>query len=96
MTDPDWAELKRKRAEAVERMIQEMCDQHGWDRALVTYHADPNPAGCYCDCPNGGPCEHKWDGPWRTFDPETEGYGGTATCSKCGAHACAHDMWLGP
>jgi hypothetical protein len=86
MSEVDFALLKRQRAAAIESSIAEMCDKQGWD---------PNPSACYCDCAGGGPCEHQWDGPWRDFDPATEGYGGTTTCSKCGASAVSHDLWRG-
>jgi hypothetical protein len=95
MTDePDWNALKRARAAAIEHTLNQMCAEHGWDRGRVTFHADPNPNMCYCDCAAAGPCQHRWDGPWRNFDPQNEGYGGTITCSLCGYDKMAHDMWL--
>ena len=62
------------------------------DRLLRTGEKCP---GAFDDCPSG-PCEHQWDGPERIFDPATEGYGATATCSRCGMDAVAHDMWVAP
>ncbi len=37
-------------------------------------------------------CEHDYSG-FRTLDSSTEGYGGTAVCSKCGASAIMESMW---
>lgn len=48
---------------------------------------------CYCDCVNGGPCEHTWDGePWESED----GRSWSATCSRCGMTAMSHDMRVLP
>lgn len=53
----------------------------------------PQSAKCKCECSRGGPCEHKWDG--ETYTAE-DGRMETATCSRCGALAIEHDMWVLP
>lgn len=86
---PDFAELRRRRDAALERTIQEICDEWGWDRDEVLVHVSPG--GCYCACPDG-PCEHEWRG-WRDFE---DGCGGERVCAKCGAGAMGHDMRVLP
>lgn len=57
----------------------------------------PSTGRCKCECsPEGGSCEHEWDGP--TYREEFPGGGGqeSATCSRCGMTAIAHDMWVLP
>jgi hypothetical protein len=66
------------------------------DNDVMVFMCGPSTAQCKCGCGNGGPCEHKWDGPVRELDPATEGYGATVTCSRCGMDAMAHDMWVIP
>ena len=62
----------------------------------TVFTCGPSTATCKCECGREplGPCEHQWDGPERIFDPATEGHGATATCSRCGMDAMAHDMWV--
>lgn len=89
MSDPDFDELRRKRDEEAEKAIQAICDEWGWDHSQVSFHASSG--GCYCDCANGGPCEHEFEG-WREFD---DGRGGERVCKKCGCGAMSHTLHMG-
>ncbi len=59
----------------------------------------PSTARCKCHCPES--CEHVWDGPQEEIighDSQGEEYvsGASVTCSRCGASAFGHDMWVAP
>lgn len=94
-TDEEFAELARKRDEAVEAMVSAMCEKHGWDRSKTAFHAS-HMHGCYCACPDG-PCQHIWDGPSQPIgleegeDPRSASCW-SVTCSRCGCDAMSHDM----
>jgi hypothetical protein len=88
-TDEEFAELARKRDEAVAATVDAICTKHGWDRGEITFHAS-HMHGCYCACPDG-PCQHVWDGPEETGDNYS-----SVTCSRCGTSAISHDMRCGP
>ena len=84
-TEAEFDELKRKRDEEIERVLQETCERQGWDRSKI--HAHVSGAGaCYCACPDG-PCQHIWDGPDHVEDCLV-----STTCSRCGMLAMSHDM----
>lgn len=89
MSEPDFDELRRKRDEAAEKAIAELCAKYGWNPNAVRYHMSPH--DCYCDCPDG-PCEHQFSG-WREF---AHGRGGEQFCTKCGMGAMAHSMRVRP
>jgi len=98
-TDEEFAELARKRDEAVEASVQAICDAHGVDRSKIFFHASHS-HGCYCACPDG-PCQHIWDGPSRPIgleegEDERNAPGWSVTCSRCGADAMSHDMRCAP
>ena len=85
---PDFAELRRKRDEAIAATLQSICEKWGVDPTAVTHcHGK----GCYCACPDG-PCEHEWGG-WEEFDG---GLGGQQVCKLCGMGAMSHSMRVGP
>ena len=86
---PDFEKLRAERNEAVRKEIDELCEKYGWNPKEMHTSFDAN--ACYCNCANGGPCEHKWDGPGLDLDN-----GWTATCSRCGMTAMGHDMRNGP
>lgn len=99
LTDEQFAELARKRDEAVEAMVDAVCKEHGWDRSKVGVHAS-HTHGCYCACPDG-PCQHQWDGPevplgLEEGEPESEAHGWARSCSRCGVDAMSHDMRCAP
>lgn len=88
-TDAEFEELKRKRDEATERVIQAACKEMGIKREDVQVHFS-HAGDCYCACPDG-PCQHIWDGPdWN------DGGLYSTTCSLCGAIAAYHDMRVAP
>lgn len=89
-TEAEFAELKRKRDEAVNKAIDEMCAEQGWERGAVHVHAS-HAGDCYCDCPNG-PCQHEFGG-WREFE---DGSGGETFCQRCGTGSMSHSMRCGP
>lgn len=45
---------------------------------------------CTCRCAEGGPCDHRFDGPEIVFEN-----GATRTCRHCCMEAIAHDMAVG-
>ena len=91
-TDEEFAELARKRDEAVRATVKRFCEEQGWDDpAQTAFHASHS-HGCYCACPDG-PCQHVWDGP--EYVSEDEGLV-SVTCSRCEAVAAYHDMRCGP
>lgn len=89
MTSPDFETLRAHRNARVQEIFQKLADEHGMP--LESMQTTFNPNACYCDCGNGGPCEHTWDGePW-----ESDGLW-TATCSRCGCTAFSHNMRTAP
>ena len=88
---PDFAELKRKRDEALREIVRAAAIKMGVDPDKVTFHASGT-SGCYCACPDG-PCQHVWDG--ETFEDE-DGCMVSATCSLCGEVAAHHDIRVAP
>lgn len=88
---PDFAELKRKRDEAVRRVVEAFAKEHGLDASSLTVHVSGH-GDCYCACPDG-PCEHQWDGENYISDDRCLV---SSTCSKCGAICAYHDMRCGP
>lgn len=93
-TDAEFDELKRKRDESVAASVAAVCKEHGRDSAEVKVHAH-GCGGCYCACPDG-PCQHVWDGPEYTEEPEGGGFMSSVTCSRCGTPAIYHDMRCAP
>lgn len=88
-TDEEFAELARKRHEAVNESIARICKEQGWDLANTHVHCSHSSI-CYCDCPDG-PCQHVWNGPEEVGDNYS-----SVTCSRCGMSAISHDMRYGP
>lgn len=82
---PDFDALRKERDEALRKLVDAVCEKHGWNRSEVTYSASPS--GCYCACPDG-PCEHEFGG-WREFE---DGSGGEQFCPKCGTGSMSHSM----
>lgn len=87
------AEIEALRAERNEKRREwerEMAAD-GWQ--VSSHCAHTADSACYCDCGNGGLCEHKWDGePWQSAD----GCGWSATCSRCGITAMSHSLRTAP
>jgi hypothetical protein len=84
----DFDALRAKRnaewvAEA-ERLSEE------WDISLDSLLSGYDFKSCYCDCANGGPCEHDFQD-WRDFE---DGSGGERFCSRCGMGAMKHTLLL--
>lgn len=94
LSEAEFDELKRKRDEAINAMIDNICAEHGWDRSKVSFHAS-HAGECYCACPEG-PCQHVWDGPEWTDDDGSGASCSSVTCSRCGTPAIFHDMRCGP
>ena len=90
-TEAEFAELARKRDEAVDAIVKEVCERMGQDPAGASYHVSHS-GECYCACPDG-PCQHVWDG--AIFQDE-DGLFASVTCSRCGALSMYHDMRVGP
>ena len=86
----DFEALRKQRNDDIEKIIQQVCDERGWERAKIT--STFNPDSCYCACAEGGPCEHDFQG-WREFD---EGRGGERVCSRCGMGAMSHSLRCAP
>lgn len=84
-TDAEFEELKRKRDEALEAVVDAVCKKQGWERSKATFHAH-GIHGCYCACPEG-PCQHIWDGPTVEEENMVD-----TTCSLCGASSFHHDI----
>lgn len=93
-TDAEFDELKRKRDASLNASIDRICAEHGWDRNAVQTHVSHS-GPCYCACPDG-PCQHVWDGPEYTEEPDGGGFMSSVTCSRCGTPAIYHDMRCGP
>lgn len=84
MSPPDFEALRAERNASARKAIEKL-RADGWEVSLCSLH-DEN--ACYCDCANGGPCEHSWDG-----DPYESGDGAwSATCSRCGMTAISHSL----
>lgn len=95
-TDAEFDELKRKRDEAIAAAAESMRAEYWPDAAPGSLHVHASHAGeCYCSCPDG-PCQHIWDGPEYTEEPEGGGFMSSVTCSRCGTPAIFHDMRCGP
>lgn len=88
MTAPDFDKLRAERDANLEKLIDAVCQERGWDRSQVGVHVSPS--GCYCACPEG-PCEHVFSG-WRTWEDEGGGGGGEQFCEKCGTGSMSHSM----
>lgn len=98
-TDEEFADLARKRDEAVEALVKTFCEKEGWDPTKVSFHAS-HMDGCYCACPDG-PCQHVWDGPdvplgLEEGEDESQAHGWSSTCSKCGMDSFSHSMRVSP
>lgn len=91
MTKLDFDKLRGERDAAINKAIDAICSEQGWDRAKVGVHVS-GASGCYCACADGGPCEHEFSG-WRAFD---DGCGGEAVCKKCGCGAMSHSLRCAP
>ena len=95
MTDqdaPDFEALRAKRNAAMADVIEAAARSMGWTPEEGPVQCTFDPSACYCDCANGGPCEHVWGG-WR----ETHLHlGGEAFCQKCGMGATHHSLANGP
>ena len=97
LTDADFAELSRQRDENLSRVIDAVCDQHGWDRTKVGVHVSGGHSDtCYCACPDG-PCQHDWTGPLHDIlDSEDRPCGSEVSCARCGMGAMSHDFRFMP
>lgn len=93
-TDAEFDDLKRQRDASLAAAVAQICTEQGWDPGKTHVHAS-GAGDCYCACPDG-PCQHIWDGPEYTEEPEGGGFMSSVTCSRCGAPAIYHDMRCGP
>ena len=89
-TEAEFDELKRRRDESIAAAAVAIYAEHGWDPREACLHVSGT-GGCYCACPDG-PCQHVWDGPEYTEEPEGGGFMSSVTCSRCGAPAIYHGM----
>lgn len=90
-TPEEFAELRRKRNEAVRTLLAALAKEYGIDMSEMSCSHDDD--DCYCDCISGGPCEHDWNGPEYVSEDECMQ---SATCSRCGCTAFSHDMRVAP
>ena len=89
MEQPNFEKLRAERDAEIDAFVEKM-RADGWE---VGQCALRDKSACYCDCINGGPCEHKWDGePWQSAD----GCGWSTTCSRCGITAMGHSLRTAP
>ena len=87
MEQPNFEKLRAERDAAIDAFAEKM-RADGWK---VGQCALRDKSACYCDCINGGPCEHDTDGvPYESDD----GLTWSATCSKCGMTAMSHSLRL--
>lgn len=93
LTDDDFAELARQRDEQLGKVVDAMCEKHGWDRSTVAVHVGGGHSPiCYCACPDG-PCQHDWTGPGRDLlNDHDQPCGFERTCARCGMGAMSHDL----
>lgn len=84
----DFAILRKQRNDSVAAATRKFADQLGVSAESVVTNFDPE--SCYCDCANGGPCEHVFDGHAEYDDGGCAVY--TCVCSKCGCTAISHDL----
>jgi len=87
VSTPDFDLLRAQRNKAEADWLEKM-KADGW-----TALRPSDPDACYCDCGNGGPCEHKWDG--EPYESADDGLW-SATCSRCGMTAFSHDLRNAP
>jgi hypothetical protein len=88
---PDFEALKRERAEGVKAYLRDICTAFGCAPGPgqhVHVYQPGTSDQCYCDCLNGGPCQHEFDG-WRVF---ADGRGGERVCQRCGMGAMGHSV----
>lgn len=85
----DFDALRAKRNAAVEKMVHEIAEKHGFKGQV---HSSFDPNACYCDCINGGPCEHDFRG-WRDItDGDGNVCGGETFCQRCGMGSMSHSL----
>jgi hypothetical protein len=84
----DFSILRKQRNDSVAAATKQLADQLGFSADSIVSNFDPE--ACYCDCANGGPCEHAFDGATEYDDGGCMVW--TRVCSKCGCTALSHDM----
>lgn len=85
----DFESLREQRNKEVQESTERLATRLGVPADSLLTNFDP--ASCYCDCANGGPCEHKWDG--EPYESDDDGaFVSSATCSLCGCVALNHDL----
>lgn len=88
MPAPDFESLRAERNAQFDAFLEKMRGE-GWQ---VNKCWQNNKDACYCDCANGGPCEHDWNGePYKSDD----GLMWSATCARCGIAAISHSLHCG-
>ncbi|WP_457797588.1 hypothetical protein [Methylocystis sp. S23] len=87
---PDFDKLRAERDAAINKLIDAVCADRGWERENIGVHVS-GAGECYCACPDG-PCEHSFKG-WREAE---DGCGGETVCQKCGMGAMSHSLRCGP
>ena len=86
METPDFEELRRKRNEAMQEIINSFARSQGVDPSEVKSTFSPD--ACYCACPDG-PCEH-------AFIRESGQKAYDSKCKRCGLSAMSHDLRVAP
>ena len=87
---PDFEALRALRNAAMKDEIEAFARKLGWtgkEPLQTTF----NPNDCYCNCVNGGPCEHSFEG-WSESE---DGRVGESVCSRCGMGAMGHSLRCG-
>lgn len=67
------------------------------DNPIIVHSCGPSRPGCECRCTaEKRDCGHVWNGEAEEGETAGGGFYSSATCSKCGMSAIAHDLWCGP
>jgi hypothetical protein len=85
---PDFDALRAERNRITQAWMDDIATEKAWGKMSMS---DAEKNSCYCDCANGGPCEHDFQG-WREFE---DGNGGERVCSRCGMGAMWHTLHIG-
>ena len=86
MTGPDFEKLKAEHNEAVRHRKRELAKKFGGKPTSLTSGLY-GPDMCYCDCINGGPCQHEFENDHQ----------GNPYCRLCGQSGEKHRrLRLGP
>lgn len=92
-TPEEFARLRAERAIRQQAEAQRLHTMTGIP--VATIMSTINPDDCYCDCANGGPCEHVFTG-WVEWETSGGAFCGSTVCEKCGTSCMSHDLRYAP